>query len=140
MSLLIFMKLCSISFFAVCALLTILGTYNARGMDRWTALSQIESGNRDDAIGLEGEVSRYQIKPRIWIYMHGGDPTDPVESLRIAKKIMAARTGHFRARFKRSPGTFEFYVLWNAPGQIDDPSEVVRERAVRYRNLREMTE
>jgi hypothetical protein len=35
-------------------------------MDRWSALSQIESGDDDHVVGAAGEVSRYQMKPEVW--------------------------------------------------------------------------
>ena len=34
----------------------------AGAMDRFTALSQIESGDNDFAVGRVGEISRYQIR------------------------------------------------------------------------------
>ena len=37
-----------------------------QAMDRWAALSQIESGDDDHAVGAAGEISRYQLKPEIW--------------------------------------------------------------------------
>ena len=43
-------------------------------MDRWEALSMIESGNNDRAIGSVGEVSRFQIRPELW---PGGNPQNP---------------------------------------------------------------
>jgi hypothetical protein len=33
------------------------------------------------------------------------------------------------------PTDFEFYVLWNAPWQVDHPSPAVTERARRFSNL-----
>ena len=35
-------------------------------LDRWAALSQIESGDNDKAVGRMGEISRYQILPDVW--------------------------------------------------------------------------
>ena len=35
-----------------------------QAMDRWSALSQIESGDDDDAVGAAGEISRYQTQAR----------------------------------------------------------------------------
>src|ERR1700722_2135395 len=39
---------------------------SARAMDRWAALSMIESGDDDRAVGSLGEISRYQIRPYLW--------------------------------------------------------------------------
>src|ERR1035441_2322952 len=35
-------------------------------MDRWSALSMIESGDDDLAVGPGGEVSRFQIRRELW--------------------------------------------------------------------------
>ena len=101
-------------------------------MDRWEALSMIESGNNDHAIGAVGEVSRYQIRPELW---PGGNPENPREALTAAQKTMVPRLNQFTRNHKRQPNDFEFYVLWNAPWQADHPSNVVRERAQRFVNL-----
>src|SRR5215813_11603139 len=37
-----------------------------QAMDRWAALSQIETRDNDSAVGAAGEISRYQMKPRLW--------------------------------------------------------------------------
>ncbi len=104
----------------------------AFAMDRWSALSMIESGNNDHAVGAVGEVSRFQIRPELW---PGGDPLNPEEALTAAQKTMNPRLSRFERNHKRQPTDFEFYVLWNAPWQADHPSGVVRERARRFANL-----
>src|SRR6266567_952502 len=40
--------------------------FTCAAMDRWSALSQIESGDNDKAVGRLGEISRYQILPDVW--------------------------------------------------------------------------
>jgi hypothetical protein len=110
---------------------------HGRAMERWAALAQIESGNNDHALGLAGEVSRYQIKPRVW---HRYAPATAnwrsvEQSLPIAKAAMRDRCAAFERNFRRPPTDFEFYVLWNAPGQIRKPSAVVTKRAQRFCNL-----
>ena len=102
------------------------------GMDRWAALSMIESGNNDRAIGSLGEVSRFQIRPELW---PGGNPRDFITALTAAREIMDERLLHFRLAHKRDATDLEFYILWNAPWQVDHPSAVVRNRAHRYINL-----
>jgi hypothetical protein len=109
----------------------------SHAMERWAALAQIESGNNDHALGLAGEISRYQIKPRIW---HSYAPAtanwrNVEQSLPIAKAAMRDRCAAFERNFRRPPTDFEFYVLWNAPGQIRKPSETVAKRARRFCNL-----
>jgi len=104
----------------------------AFAMDRWEALSMIESGNNDRAVGAVGEVSRFQIRPELW---PGGNPLNPQEALTAAQKTMTPRLSRFERSHKRQPTDFEFYVLWNAPWQADHPSGVVKERARRFANL-----
>jgi hypothetical protein len=106
-------------------------------MERWAALAQIESGNNDHALGLAGEISRYQIKPRVW---HRYAPAtanwrNAEQSLPIAKAAMRDRCANFERAFRRPPTDFEFYILWNAPAQIRKPSAAVAKRAQRFCNL-----
>jgi hypothetical protein len=101
-------------------------------MDRWTALAMIESANSDAAVGRVGEITRYQIRPELW---PGGNPRDAHAALLIAQRIMTARIAAFQQSHRRAPSDFEFYVLWNAPGQINHPHRAVAERAHRFVNL-----
>ena len=111
--------------------LLILST-NAVAMDRWTALALVESGGDDHVIGRVGEISRYQIRPELW---PGGNPLDNRVALVNARRIMSARVAAFERSHGRAPDDFEFYVLWNAPAQIDHPHHAVVERARRFMNL-----
>ena len=104
----------------------------ALAMDRWEALSMIESGNNDHAIGSVGEISRFQIRPELW---PGGNPHNPDQALTAAQKTMIPRLNQFQRSHKRQPTDFEFYVLWNAPWVVDHPTAVVKERAQRFVNL-----
>lgn len=100
------------------------------------ALGQIESGNKDSAVGKSGEVSRYQIKPAIWhCYSSSDQYRDKTVAWQVASKIIEARSHGFLASHHRQPTAFEVYVLWNAPAQIDNPSATVKERATRFANL-----
>lgn len=112
---------------ATCALVS-----SARGMDRWNALSMIESGNDDQAIGTRGEISRYQIRPTLW---PGGNPLNASVALRVARQIMQSRVSRFEQTHNRAPSDFEFYVLWNAPQEVNHPRKAVAERAQRFANL-----
>ena len=105
---------------------------SAHAMDRWSALSMIESGNDDQAIGSVGEVSRFQIRPTLW---PGGNPGNANLALGVARKIMNKRITKFEQTHNRPPTDFEFYVLWNAPQQVNHPRKVVAERAHRFANL-----
>jgi len=109
---------------------------NASAMDRWVALSMIESGDNDYAVGTAGEISRYQIKPEFW---PGGDPSNAYAALATARQIMHARVEAFEHTHGRSPSDFEFYILWNAPGQVNHPRAVVQARARRFENLIQKT-
>ena len=107
------------------------------GMDRWAALSLIESGDNDKATGPSGEVSRYQIQRDVWqrYAATNADWTKPEDALVVAKAIMTERSTAFEKAHQRPPTDFEFYVLWNAPKQIEEPSKAVTRRAKRFCNL-----
>lgn len=105
---------------------------SAPAMDRWSALSMIESGDNDRAIGPGGEVSRFQIRPELW---PGGNSTNAQDALAAAKEVMKPRLAAFETSHGRPATDFEFYVLWNAPWQADRPSKAVTERALRFCNL-----
>ena len=105
---------------------------SAQAMDRWAALSMLESGNDDQAVGSLGEVSRYQIRPYLW---PGGNPVNPHVALNVAQKIMQPRISHFEQTHNRVPSDFEFYVLWNAPQEVNHPCRAVSRRAERFANL-----
>lgn len=109
---------------------------SARAMDRWAALSMIESGDDDSAIGSLGEVSRFQIRPYLW---PGGNPHNAGAALEVAQKIMKVRIAKFEHSHKRVPSDFEFYVLWNAPQEVNHPCHAVAKRAQRFANLVERT-
>lgn len=107
-------------------------TLSAPAMDRWAALSMLESGDNDRAVGPCGEVSRFQIRPELW---PGGNPQNMWESLAAAQAIMKLRLEDFQKTHGHPPTDFEFYVLWNAPWEADHPSNAVTERARRFSNL-----
>jgi len=124
-----------------------LPAFCAAGMDRFDALSQIESHNNDQAIGRQREVSRYQILPAFWVQAMALNrapvfrPTDPVAAKAVVDWIMEARCRAFAARYHRPPTDFEYYILWHRPAcfvgrptprQIT-PAEI--ERGRRFANL-----
>ena len=106
-------------------------------MDRWSALSQIESGDDDHAVGSAGEVSRYQIKPELWrrYAPAEADWTNPDNALSVARQAMQERCAAFQRSVHRPPTDSEFYILWNAPAQIQRPGKAVVGRAERFCNL-----
>lgn len=106
-------------------------------MDRWAALSMLESGDDHRAIGSAGEVSRYQMRPEVWrrYARPHANWRDRGEALRVAQRMMAERCAEFERSFARPPTDFEFYILWNAPAQVQHPSKTVAARAKRFCNL-----
>jgi hypothetical protein len=106
--------------------------FTVPAMDRWSALSMIESGDDDMAVGPVGEVSRFQIRSELW---PGGNARNVQDALAAAREIMKPRLEEFVKSHKRPATDFEFYVLWNAPWEVDHPSKAVTERARRFSNL-----
>lgn len=112
------------------------------GMDRLAALSMIETGNNDRMVGRAGEISRYQILKREWRSVTNSTRyTDPVTARAVTLQLIDRRVKSFQATYNRPPTHFEFYALWNAPGQVlgGRVSRVVAERCRRYANLCEWT-
>ncbi len=105
---------------------------NASAMDRWAALAMFESGDNDRIVGRAGEISRYQIRRELW---PSGDPLDACVALANAQRIMSSRLTMFERTHGRPPDDFEFYILWNAPAQINHPHPAVADRARRFMNL-----
>jgi len=108
-----------------------------QAMDRWSALSLIESGDDDFAVGSAGEISRYQMKPEVWRRYASADAdwTNPTNALSVAVAAMRDRCAAFERAGQRPPTDFEFYILWNAPAQIQRPGKAVSSRADRFCNL-----
>lgn len=122
---------------ALCAF-CFLVSLSALAMDRFAALSMIESGNDDNAIGPSGEVSRYQILPATWQHYCNGralDPLNATNSLSIAQAVMSERCAQFQETNHRPPTDFEFYLLWNCPARVAHPSKLAADRAQRFANL-----
>jgi hypothetical protein len=108
------------------------------GADRWTALSMLESGDNDRAIGKAGEISRFQILKEEWRSVTPSRRyTDPSLAKVVAEELMKRRVAAFSQVYRREPSDYEFYVLWNAPGQVlnRQVTRTVAERAKRFRNL-----
>src|SRR5450432_3757992 len=114
------------------ALVWLCFTANLQAMDRWSALSMLESGDNDKAVGPGGEISRFQIQRVLW---PGGDPQDAQVALAAAQELMRSRLEEFEKSYKRPATDFEFYILWNAPRRIQHPTTRVMERARRFANL-----
>ena len=130
-------RLATLSFVVSLGVSVLISGQPCQAMDRWAALSQLESGDNDAARGAAGEVSRYQVRLEIWEQYCAGNLNwlVPADALRVAQNIMKQRCAEFERTFGRQPTDFEFYVLWNAPARIDAPAKAVRERAERFCNL-----
>lgn len=115
------------------------------GLSRLDALGMIESGNNDFAVGRAGEVSRYQIKPRVWHhYTELTSYEDRELAAWVAGRYLASLEEAFEKFAGRTPSDFDLYVLWNAGlsyykgvgfsfGRV---SPAIRDRAQRFVNLR----
>ena len=117
------------------------------GLSKLEALSMIESGDNDFAVGGAGEVSRYQIKPKVWrTYSSSRTYEDRQLSGWVAAQYLDFLENAFQKQAGRAATDFDIYVLWNAGLAyyerlgFSEPrvSTVIRERAQRYVNLRQM--
>jgi hypothetical protein len=101
------------------------------------ALSLIESGDRDHAIGKAGEVSRYQIMPFVWRGYRGGNPRNEAEARKVAVLVLTDRMQEFQARHGRQPSLVETYALWRSPARAMTLrlSAAVQECGQRFANL-----
>jgi hypothetical protein len=118
--------------------LTFLLVQSACAMDRFAALSMIESGDDDRACGQDGEVSRFQIRRDVWSQLTNAplsQASDPKVAETVARELVSARCEAFARRHGRAATDEEFYILWNAPARIDHPDRAVLERAKRFANL-----
>src|SRR5689334_18384326 len=88
------------------------------GMDRYSALSMLETGDDDQAVGSAGEISRYQVRKTEWQSVtNSANYCDSETARTVMVKIMNKRVSAFKSQFGRAPSDFEFYALWNAPSQ-----------------------
>jgi hypothetical protein len=114
-------------------------------LPRLEALSMIESGDDDAAVGRAGEVSRFQIMPSLWAHYSG---SRAFRDCRVAREVAARHlselTTWFQNRAGRPASDFDVYVLWNAGPtyynkvgfKTSRVHPVVCERARRYARLR----
>ena len=108
------------------------------GMDRLSALSMLETGNDDRAVGSAGEISRFQVKKAEWrTVTNSANYSDSETARKVMIQLMDKRIHTFEEHFGRKPTDFEFYALWNAPSQAlsGHVSRKVAERCERFANL-----
>jgi hypothetical protein len=107
-------------------------------MDRLSALSMLETGNDDRAVGSAGEISRFQVKKAEWRSVtNSANYADSETAQKVMIQLMDKRIHAFRDHFGRQPTDFEFYALWNAPSQAlsGHVSPKVAARCERFANL-----
>ncbi|MEI6194388.1 MAG: hypothetical protein WCS42_08660 [Verrucomicrobiota bacterium] len=114
-------------------------------LDRFAALSLIESGDRDQAVGPVGEISRYQMAPAVWRQystLPVGAATNPFTARTVAKAIMHDRmTMGTRGWAVTIPDANvvvsheQFYLLWHCPARAFHPTRADQEIAARFANL-----
>ncbi len=129
-------------------LMFVMGLLQAQGaMSKLDALSMLETGDNDRAIGKAGEVSRYQLMPRTWQhYSQSRSYANAEVARQVAARHLEALETKFQARTGREPSDFDRYVLWNAGEtyysrigfEAARVHPVIRERANRYVNLRQL--
>lgn len=108
------------------------------GMDRSSALSMLETGNDDRAVGSAGEISRFQVKKAEWRSVTNScNYCDSETAKRVMIQLMDKRIHAFQDHFGRPPTDYEFYALWNAPSQAlkGKISRTVAARCERFANL-----
>jgi hypothetical protein len=119
------------------------------GLSRLEAISMIETGNNDQARGCAGEVSRYQLLPRVWrCYTNSLAYQDAEVSAWVARQHLNYLESWFYRQTGRPATDFELYVLWNAgPAYFAKKAfraaavnPIIRERAGRFVNLRTANE
>ena len=107
-------------------------------MDRLSALSMLETGNDDRAVGSAGEISRFQVKKAEWRSVtNSANYCDSETAGKVMIQLMDKRIHAFHDHFGRQPTDFEFYALWNAPSQAlsGHISPKVAARCERFANL-----
>ena len=125
-------------------LLALMAMNASAGLSKIEALSMIETGDDDGAIGRAGEVSRFQIRPAVWRqYTQSTAYNDSRIASIVAQKHLLYLAAIFRDHTGREAGDFDLYVLWNAGVgyyerlgfSADRVNRVIRDRAQRYFNL-----
>lgn len=145
----VFLALCTLCLLCALVIGQIASGAAPKSPDRFALLSMFESGNNDCAIGANGEISRYQIKPNVFAqYFFVSNPPPRIAAIRIkfgarnpfiagniAHAIMRDRVSKFIASHRRQPSDLEWYLLWNCPADVEHPSRKEHARAQRFANL-----
>lgn len=101
------------------------------------ALAQLESGNQPDAVGAAGEITAYQVCPKVLseqgftVASLAGERSAAL----VVQIIWQRRVNHFVITHQRQPRASEIYLLWHRPARVLSPKARERARAVRFENL-----
>ena len=111
-------------------------TKRSTDAQRLSALSAVESGHNDRAIGPRGEVSRFQVLPSIWKRSGGRtNPADRSNAQRVAALVMRPRVDSFVKTHQRAPSSQEWYLLWHCPARVMRPTQSDLAKATRFSRL-----
>ena len=118
-------------------ILVFTATIHLWSMDRFSALSMLESGDNDQAHGRGGELSRYQFSPAVIaeFKIDAAQLQDPAYARSQAIRVMNQRCSAFDLQYHRQPTDVEFYMLWHRPDRVLHPLPRELERAKRFANL-----
>lgn len=105
-------------------ILLLMAAVKLHALDRFAALSMIESGDNDRAHGRDGELSRYQFSPGIIaeFQIDAARLNDPAYARQQATRVMNSRCSGFEHHFHRAPTDVEFYLLWHRPNHVEHPT------------------
>src|SRR5688572_30340011 len=85
------------------------------GLSPLEAISMLESGNNDAAVGPAGEVSRYQIRPAVWRQFSESTAYGDVGVAgSVAQRYIDWLNKYYTQRTERVADDFDLYVMWNA--------------------------
>ena len=109
---------------------------------RFEALSQIESGDNDFAIGKDGERGRYQESQSVFREYNPKNCWPNFKYLTNADLawgsacgVMLIRDSDFKEKYRREPTDAEWYLLWHRPSRPLHPKPIEAARAQRFANL-----
>lgn len=133
--------------YLIATLLAVSVVQSYAGMSDLDAIGLIESGGNDRKVGSAGEVSRYQILPKVWqAYTRSREYRNSWVAREIARKHLGVLMQAFRMEAGRPAGDFDLYVMWNAGigyyrkmgFRAANVHPTIRDRAQRFVNLKQL--
>ncbi len=104
---------------------------------RLAALSQIETGDRDNPPGTQ-DLSRFGISRPVWAAYTGlpaSQATNRQIAAQVASRILRDRIDGYTATYGHEPTEAQIYILWHKPATVTHPSAKTAEIAARFANL-----